>query len=109
MKKQASVKRISLQISAGSQSVNYQEVFTLDGHKLKIEVKSDSYRVQCYARIHVWGDVNKGWVPVHSVHHGSMETPEGLHHKPSKQGLEPHHFQADRNELLRVAREVVGA
>ena len=102
---------ISKAISQGSQSVEYVEILDLpsvyqdQSAKLRIKIKSDSYKFQSFARVEKW-DGDK-WREVHSIHHGIMLTPTGLSSRPRGEGLAFSHFRADRKELLRVAKGIV--
>ena len=104
------MKVISKAISEGSQSVEYVEILDLpsvyqdQSAKLRIKIKSDSYKFQSFARVEKW-DGDK-WREVHSIHHGSMTTPAGLISR-LKGHKDETHFKADRKELLRVAKGIV--
>ena len=74
-------------------------------HKIRIKIKSDSYKFQSFAKVEKW-DGDK-WREVHSIHHGSMTTPAGLDSWARREGLAESHFKADRKELLRVAVAVI--
>ena len=110
MKKSAisSVKSLSLDIAAGSQSVNFVELLSGWGQRLRISIKSDSYAFQSYARIEVWSAAELKWNLVAYVQHGSMRTPAGLIYQPNRSGFQASHFQADRTELIRLAGLVLG-
>jgi len=110
MKKSAlvPVKSLFLDIAAGSQSVNFVELLSGWGQRLRISIKSDSYLVQSYARIEVWSAAELKWNLVAYVQHGSMLTPAGLIYNPNRSGFQASHFQADRTELIRLAGLVLG-
>ena len=110
MKKSAisSVKSLSLDIAAGSQPVNFVELLSGWGQRLRISIKSDSYADQSYARIEVWSAAELKWNLAAYVQHGSMLTPAGLIYQPSRSGFQTSHFQADRTELIRLAGLVLG-
>lgn len=96
---------ISKEVYKGSQSLNLTEVVSVligkQKHKLKISIKSDSYRQQCYARIKRW--TGSAWNEVHRIL--DMKTKEGLaYRRPTPQADA---FKEDRNELLRVAERVL--
>jgi hypothetical protein len=99
----ASYKILSTEISVGSQSVEFTELLSGWGQRLRVSIKSDSHSFQSYARIDVWSPVELKWHNVASIHHGSMGTQTGLIYLPSKSGVQAVHFQADRIELLRLA------
>ena len=93
-------------ISKGTQSLDYIEVIRTrvdkKVRKLRIKIKSDSHSFQSYAYIDVWSGK---WTRVHSIPFGVMVTREGLYY--GKQPKTDAHFKADRDELLRVAKEVL--
>lgn len=95
------------QVALGRQSTEYREMITIDGKKLQISIKSDSYKFQSHARIHVWKGDSDGWTLVHSIHFEQMKTPAELVYHPNKSGLSLHHYKLDRDELVRVATEVL--
>lgn len=102
---------IARNISKGQQDVRFTEVLRLGDHTLRIDIRSDSYREQCHARIDRWDGTR--WQRVHDILPGSMQTANGLVYKPlfrdaavgSLTGVES--FQADADELLRVALDVI--
>ena len=99
------VTTISAELYKGSQSLTLTEVVSLlinsKKHKLRVTIKSDSYRQQCYARVDRW--TGSTWNKVHHVL--DMKTKEGLSHKRPTPGADS--FEADRRELLRVAERVL--
>ncbi len=72
-------------INTGTQSLSYEELYRENGHTLKIDIKSDSYRFQCHAYIWEWSDAtdNRGpaWTIVDTIHFSNMKTPKGLQHQ----------------------------
>ena len=95
-------RRISLNIGKGQQDVNYTEVLEVAGSKLRIQIRSDSYEQQCHSRIGRWN--GEEWKHLHSL--VTRKTPNGLAYHPQG-GTNEKHFKADREELLRVAKEVL--
>ena len=61
---------------SSSQAISYREIYQLSNKKLKLEIKSDSYHSQCYARASVLKDDE--WKIIYSVPFSLMQTPEGL-------------------------------
>lgn len=98
---------ISKEVHKGHQSLTLTEVVSVlidkDKHKLRVTIKSDSYKQQCYARIKRW--TGSAWNEVHHIL--EMKTPEGLCYRRPQPG--PDAFKEDRNELLRVAERVLAA
>ena len=60
----------------GSQSISFREIYKLDEKRIKLEIKSDSYDQQCYARAHILKD--EKWEPIYSIPYSEMITPKGL-------------------------------
>ncbi len=60
----------------GSQSISFREIYKLDEKRIKLEVKSDSYDQQCYARAYLLKD--EKWEPIYSIPYSEMNTPKGL-------------------------------
>lgn len=105
----SAVKSLSLDIAPGGQSIHFTELLFGWDHRLRISIKSDSYRQQSYARMEVWSSAALTWNGVASIHHGSMRTRIGLSSLPGGSGLKALEFQADRDELIRLAGLVLGS
>src|SRR5574344_934701 len=60
----------------GSQSISFREIYKLDEKRIKLEIKSDSYDQQCYARASILKD--EKWEPIYSISYSEMNTPKGL-------------------------------
>ena len=60
----------------GSQSINFREIYKLDEKRIKLEIKSDSYDQQCYARAYLLKD--EKWEPIYSIPYSEMNTSKGL-------------------------------
>lgn len=108
---------ISRSITTGRQDVYYRETFKIlinsDEHKLRIFIESDSYEAQCRAHIDKWNGTE--WKQVHYISYNAMKTPACMYTStpfrnrksvPVEEGI--HVFQSDRDELLRVACEILG-
>ena len=93
---------ISKEVSKSRQNAYYRETLKLNDNKLKVVIKSNPYSFQSSAKIEKW-DGDK-WNLVHNL--GKRCTPDGLSDCPEhlyKEDL----FKKDRNELVRVAKEVL--
>ena len=64
---------------SSNQSLSYREIYKLNDKKIKLEIKSDSYHNQCYARGYVLK--NDEWTQAYSIPYSLMQTPEGLIYK----------------------------
>lgn len=71
--KETTIEKISYK---GSQSINFREIYKLDEKRIKLEIKSDSYDQQCYARAYILKD--EKWELVYSIPYSEMNTPKGL-------------------------------
>lgn len=106
---------LSLEVVKSKQAIEYREVLTLKEFKLRLEMKSDAYKEQCYARISLWN--GKEWSLVDSIHYSLLSFKEGLiyvqHNQPSTVSTEMTHkqnvgyFIKDRNILLHRAYNIL--
>ncbi len=60
----------------GSQSISFREIYKLDEKRIKLEIKSDSYDQQCYARAYILKD--EKWELLYSIPYSEMNTQKGL-------------------------------
>lgn len=58
------------------QAVNYVEIYKKNDCKIKVEIKSDSYLDQCYAKGSVFD--GKQWNHVYNIPSTQMDTQKGL-------------------------------
>lgn len=106
---------LSLEVVKSKQAIEYREVLTLKEFKLRLEMKSDSYKEQCYARISVWN--GKEWSFVDSIHYSLLSFKDGLvyvqHNQPSTVSTEitqkqnVGYFLKDREILLNRAYNIL--
>lgn len=94
---------ISTSVSEGRQSVTSQDILLIDGHKIRLTIKSDSYDFQSSAVAEVWNGATLSWNRVHSIHYAQMKTRPGLIYGPKCDWK----FGDDQVELMRVARAVL--
>ena len=98
-------------ITKGSQNVDFNRIEILqheDGRikKLKYFIKSDSYQLQCQAKVYVWDFVSSSWQFVYNVEPEAMKTEKELYYKDratTLRAVTEKNFQADFEELERVA------
>lgn len=100
------MKTICREIASDRQHGLFTEVVDIDGTKLRVQIKSDSYGFQSYARIEVLDAAGRKWNSLHAIHHSRMETPHELAYSPK--GCLPSSFEKDRASLLRVAKDILG-
>lgn len=106
---------LSLEVVKSKQAIEYREVLTLKEFKLRLEMKSDSHKEQCYARISVWN--GKEWSFVDSIHYSLLSFKDGLvselHNQPINLTREKIHeqnvryFLKDRDILLNRAYNIL--
>jgi archaellin len=108
----AKIEPITTTLSKGRQTVDFNqiEIYTHnDGRvqKLKYDISSDSNAFQCHARVHVWDTINNQWNYVYSIPYSLMKTEPTMYAWPSTRPVTASLFQADRDELRRVALATV--
>jgi len=94
-------------LSSG-QSISYREIYKLNDKKIKLAIKSDSYRSQCYAKSSVLK--NDEWVDVYSIPYSLMQTPEGLAYKSdykNKPGVSEENFKEDIQKLKHYVEKIL--
>lgn len=66
--------------ASSNQSISRRVIYEFKNLKVMLELKSDSYRGQCYARASVLDNLE--WRVIYFIPHAEMRTPEGLCHYP---------------------------
>lgn len=61
---------------SGHQSISRREIYMLGKIKIKLELKSDSYEQQCYARAYALDGLE--WKVIYSIPYSQMKTRNGL-------------------------------
>jgi hypothetical protein len=98
------IRQISVDISQNTHSdtITFKEVIKYSPcphspiePSLKIKIHINSYDFQSYAKIFLWTGL---WELVHSISYSNMK---------SKKSCNENSFAEDRNELLRVAKEIL--
>lgn len=95
-------------ISSGQNATVYMELYEILGQRVRVSIRSDAYKEQCYARAEVWDISRKAWNQIHYVHPSKMATPEKLVYHPNKTGENPKHFEKDVKALKRAVLFVLG-
>jgi hypothetical protein len=96
------MKKLNIELCKGGQYHMYKETLEYNGDKLMLEIKSDSYASQCYARIRFWSD--KKWNLIDSIHFSNMETLTKLVHRDN---VNASHFKRDRDTLIKLAKNIL--
>lgn len=94
-------------INQGRQDVTARRLLSMGDFKVRLTIKSDSYKFQSFARAEVWNPATLSWNQVHSIHYTEMATPEGLCYHPNKQGLKINNFILDFNRLLTMVKQII--
>lgn len=97
-------KTITKTLTAGRDDAKYLHILEISGHRLKVDIRSNSYDFQCHARVSRWNDSK--WELVHSIPYGAMKTPSGLVY--GRNPATDADYTADLTELLRVATAILG-
>ncbi len=114
--KKMAVKTLDLEFSVGRQDVICTVLAQMGEHKLRLRLRSDSYKFQCHAYAEVLQKADGiKWERLVSIDHSNMATPEGLCYNIEMQRIRGEatslqiqdavgrHFMLDRAELLRKA------
>ena len=111
------LKVISKSIAGKGQTTDYNEVIELVDpedsdrkFRCRVTIHTDSYVEQSRVRIQVWSEGELKWNLVHTIDPKVMKTEAKLGYTPDAHAgkLGHKHYQADRNELIRVAKKVLG-
>ena len=70
--------QIDQTVPLGRQSVNYSEHGKLNGHTVRVLIKSDSYAFQSYARIEALDQAELKWNVIASIPYSNMATEIGM-------------------------------
>lgn len=101
-------RRSQLEAAKLGQSVDFTEILVgFNGARIRIRIRSDSYVDQSHAIAEFWDGMR--WNEVCRIAPAKMATERKLAYRPpgTSHG-DPAPFAADRNELLRIACEVIG-
>ena len=97
-------KLLNKMLSKGTQDITYTEIFEFCGKKVEIEIKSDSFKCQSFARVKVL-DVNNGWYVLYAIPFSEMKTPSGLYYV--NDGKDERHFSEDIKNLKKMAKALL--
>lgn len=103
-KTQKTIKRevIETVFGKGSQDITYRHIYKENGLKIKLEIKSDDYKKQCYARAYVLSNLE--WSLIYSIPYSEMKTQTGLAYKSNVSEIL---FVNDRNLLQERMTEIL--
>lgn len=98
-------KRGTVQVSKGSQSINYVGLFQTGDHKLRVLAEYDSYRDQSSAKIERWS--GSEWKEVYTLRGRALQGwQEGIAYRA--EAVRDSSFDLDVVFLLARAGEVLG-
>ncbi len=103
----------SLHVSIGksNQDVHYVEILSMPAvetshdHRLRVRIRSNAYKFQSHALIERWS--GEAWHEVYTLTPGTMQTREGLYLVEVADRERPPLFQADRDQLIARASEIL--
>lgn len=105
------MKIIKEEYSLGTQSVHLSKIIEGDkGLKIKVDIKSDSYDFQSYARISVFNSTEVKWHILDNIAFSNMKTPPKLYYqvKQENPNILAKHFFADTQILISHAEAILG-
>ena len=95
--------------ASSNQSISRRVIYEFKNLKVMLELKSDSYRGQCYARASVLDNLE--WRVIYFIPHAEMNTPEGLcHYLPYRDTKAPSakkEFDKDIERLKKYISELL--
>ena len=95
--------------ASSNQSISRRVIYEFKNLKVMLELKSDSYRGQCYARASVLDNLE--WRVIYFIPHAEMRTPEGLcHYLPYRHTKAPNakkEFDKDIERLKKYISELL--
>jgi len=95
------------EIGKGKQSVNFTETVEIKGKKIRINIKSDAYDFQSYAKAQGFNPDTMTWTEVASIHFSKMKTPKELIYHPNNEGLNAKWFKDDRDTLINEVKKLL--
>jgi len=104
--KDTTIEKITFKID--HQSIGHREIYKYKDLKIKLELESDGYDFQCYARAYVLDDLK--WNLIYSIPHEQMKTKSGLiyavPYRNDATAAEPE-FKADVEMLKKYIAEIL--
>ena len=95
--------------ASSNQAISRRVIYEFKNLKVMLELKSDSYRGQCYARASVLDNLE--WRVIYFIPHAEMRTPEGLcNYLPYRDNKAPNakkEFDKDIERLKKYISELL--
>ena len=105
------MKLIKEEYSIGTQSIRLKEILeSKDGHKILIEILSDSYDFQSYARLSAFNKNDQKWNIIDTIAYSKMQTPPKLAYSPELKNNADNlkeYFQKDLSQLISNAELIL--
>lgn len=89
----------------GRQSWNYREIFKQGDHKIRVDIKIDSYDFQSHARAEVWNEKELKWNVVHHIPYSNIVACKKVSYV--QRTCDVLSFKADRDLLVKMAEQVL--
>lgn len=105
------MKIIKEEYSTGTQSASLSKIIESDsGLKIRVDIKSDSYDYQSYARVSVFNKLGLQWNIIDTIPFSNMKTPPKLYYQVKQQNptILAQYFSEDSKTLVKNAEEVLG-
>ncbi len=110
MVKTTTEKTIEIVTYGGHQSIYHRELYEFKNLKIKLELNSEDYARQCYARAYVLDGLE--WKLIYSIPYPEMKTPRDIYYMPQyrdkKAANAGKEFTADVQRLKKYISEILG-
>lgn len=104
--KNITIEKITFKID--HQSIGHREIYNYKDLRIKLELESDDYEAQCYARAYVLDGLQ--WSLIYTIPHSLMKTRAGLicavAYRNNAAAAEPE-FKADVERLKKYIAEIL--
>lgn len=95
-------------IARGSQDLTYSRTVMINKKfKVRITIKSDSYKAQCFAKADVWSADKLSWNNVTYIAPSLMKTEDKLYYWPASRQVTIAQFLDDESKLLADALAIL--
>ena len=92
-----------------SQSIYHRELYELGNQKIKLELNTENYGQQCYARAYALDGVE--WKLIYTIPYPEMKTPRDIFHKLSYRDKNAYkavkEFETDVQRLKKYVKEIL--
>lgn len=87
-------------ITCTGQDVTLRYLLTHGDHKVRVTIRSNAYKAQCFATAEVWSPVELKWNKVVHLSGNQLQTEEGLCYRPAGSWDSELHFEEDYQAIL---------